>query len=407
MSIGRMNFDDISEADLNDLIQAGVPEGLVIDYKRDPYGSSDADKKEALKDITSFANSAGGHLIIGMEETNGVPTGLTGLPGVDPDALVNRLESLVRDGVEPRTVGVRMRAVGLKDGGVTLVIRVPRSWNPPHRVSSAGTNRFYVRNSGGAHEASVEELRVLFTLAADAQQRIKAFRSERIATIKAGQGPVLLPANGRLFVHLVPLSAFGQAAQIDLERAYQVHSQFRPLASMGMTARFNLDGIINIRSGKECYGYTQVFRNGIVEATLANFLCKPRPNTILPALDEPVAQVTFCDEGAMTGKIIEVLTGYFDGLRALDVPAPIVLMVSYQGVAGSKLGLDGRYYRLDEIDPFPPVDPLLLPEVTVGDYGSREDYVRALRQIFDALWNAAGFPRCTYYDADGNWQPPH
>src|SRR5258708_4648824 len=106
MSLGRTNFDAISEADLADLIQAGVPEGLVIDYKRDPYGTSDGEKKEALKDITSFANSAGGHLIIGMDEASGVPTAPTGLPGVDPDALINRLESLVRDGVEPRIVGV-------------------------------------------------------------------------------------------------------------------------------------------------------------------------------------------------------------------------------------------------------------------------------------------------------------
>jgi hypothetical protein len=98
MSIGRVNFDDISEADLDDIIQAAVPEGLVIEYKRDAYGNSDTDKKEALKDITSFANSAGGHLILGIEETNGIPTGLMGLPAVDPDALINRLESLVRDG---------------------------------------------------------------------------------------------------------------------------------------------------------------------------------------------------------------------------------------------------------------------------------------------------------------------
>ena len=25
-----------------------MPEGLIIDYKRDPYGNNDADKKEAL-----------------------------------------------------------------------------------------------------------------------------------------------------------------------------------------------------------------------------------------------------------------------------------------------------------------------------------------------------------------------
>jgi predicted HTH transcriptional regulator len=42
--------------------------------------AGDADKKEALKDITSFANSAGGHLIVGMEETDGVPVRLTDYP---------------------------------------------------------------------------------------------------------------------------------------------------------------------------------------------------------------------------------------------------------------------------------------------------------------------------------------
>jgi Putative DNA-binding domain len=317
MSIGRANFDDIAEADLNGLIQAGVPEGLVMEYKRDPYGKSDADRKEALKDISSFGNSAGGHLIIGMEEANGVPTELTGLPGVDPDALITRLESLVRDGVEPRIVGVRMRAVRLGCGGAALVIRIPRSWNPPHRVSTGGHNRFYVRNSGGVHEASVEELRVLFTLAADAHQRIKNFRSERIAaTILEGQGPVQLTANGRLFVHLLPLSAFGQAAQIDVERAYESHVRFRPIAASSWTQRYNLDGIINVRGDTESCGYTQVFRNGIVEATCADILREHHGITILPV---PIS-------------IVQVLPSYFEGLRELDVPVPIVIMVSYAGI---------------------------------------------------------------------------
>lgn len=394
MSIERANFDEISETDLEGLIRARRPEGRDLEYKRDPYGTKPANNKEALKDITSFANSAGGHLIIGMKEARGVPTELTGLPGVDPDALMNRMESLVRDGVEPRIVGVRMRPVRLSGGGVALVIRVPRSWSPPHRVKTGGHNRFYVRNSGGAHEADVEELHVFFTLAGDAQQRIKNFRSERIATIVAGRGPVPLANNGRLFVHLVPLSAFGQAAPIDLERAYESHQKFEPLLpSMGITARFNLDGVINIRGGEERYGYAQVFRNGIVEATCAGIL------------DER-GGITFLRASGGIDRIVEVLPSYFEGLQALDVPAPIVVMISYEGVAGARLAIR---HDLDpeRREPFPPVDPLLLPEVIIDDYSSQEDYVRELRPIFDALWNAAGFARCTHYNADGNWRPPH
>jgi tRNA G10 N-methylase Trm11 len=45
MSLARTNFDDVSEADLVSLVNAAVPE--------EPYGTSDGEKKEALKDITS------------------------------------------------------------------------------------------------------------------------------------------------------------------------------------------------------------------------------------------------------------------------------------------------------------------------------------------------------------------
>jgi predicted HTH transcriptional regulator len=79
MPITRTDFDAVSEVDLDDLIQAKVPEGQTIEYKRNMYGSSDADKREALKDISSFANTVGGHLIIGMDEADGLPTALTGL----------------------------------------------------------------------------------------------------------------------------------------------------------------------------------------------------------------------------------------------------------------------------------------------------------------------------------------
>ena len=65
MSISQRNFDEISEADLQALIDTGTPEGIAIEYKRDSYGGSDADKKELLKDMSSFANTSGGHILIG------------------------------------------------------------------------------------------------------------------------------------------------------------------------------------------------------------------------------------------------------------------------------------------------------------------------------------------------------
>ncbi len=394
MPVGRANFDDISAADLENLIQSGVPEGLVIEYKRDPYGNRDADKKEALKDISSFANSAGGHLIIGMEAKNGIPTKLVGLANTNIDELLNRLESLIRDGIEPRIVGVRVRPVTLENGEAAVVVRIPKSWNPPHRVSAANTNRFYLRNSGGVHEASVEELRTLFTRAADAHQQIRDARTKRVSIVLSGRGPIqVVVSEGLLVLHIAPLSAFVGANQIDLQYVRQIRRYFEPLGSMGEPPRFNFDGLLIFRPGDNCHGYTQIFRNGLIEATKSGGVGVNRGERIL--------FVRHIVEPLVTG-----IASYLDGLRILNVPPPIVVLVALHGVAGAKLGVSDFEYRREDIAPLPTDDPLLLPEIIIDDYGNASDYARQLKPVFDTLWNASGFSRCPYYDADGNWAPP-
>lgn len=147
--LANKEFDEIGESDLRQLVEAGVPEGRLVEYKSAAYETGDAGTKEFLKDISSFANSSGGHLIIGMQEAAGGAYALTPLMDIDPDRELQRLENLVRDGLEPRVVGIRMKSIPI-DGGYVFVIRTPKSWNPPHRVSARGRNRFYARTSAGA-----------------------------------------------------------------------------------------------------------------------------------------------------------------------------------------------------------------------------------------------------------------
>ena len=182
MSIEKADFDSIEEKDIEELVDAQVPEGLRLDFKLTNYGKSDSDKRELLKDVSALANSHGGHLVLGIEETEGVATNIVGVD-IDADAEILRMEQILRNAIEPPISGIRMRSISLAKGRKVLLLRIPRSWNPPHRVTAQGTNRFYLRHSAGVHEPSVEELRALFNQSATALEKARQFRNSRISTV--------------------------------------------------------------------------------------------------------------------------------------------------------------------------------------------------------------------------------
>ena len=65
-------------ADLQRLVDNRVQEGRAIEYKSALVVNTDEDKREFLSDVSSFANTSGGHLLFGIEENGGVPTRLLG-----------------------------------------------------------------------------------------------------------------------------------------------------------------------------------------------------------------------------------------------------------------------------------------------------------------------------------------
>jgi len=388
MPIDRLDFDNLGENDLSELVAAQVPEGLRIDYKKDLYGNSDADKREALKDVSAFANAFGGHLIIGIEEQNGLPTAIPGVANVNPDDVILRLEQLIRTGIEPRIQGLRIRAVPLANPACCFVLRIPRSWHPPHRVSAQNSNRFWVRNSGGAHEASVEELRTLFTLGADAIHRVHQFRDERLSEINSGNSARPLQGNGRLILHIVPLAAVTSRWQVNLAKVHEIHQVFRPIDTMGMSPRFNFEGFINERGGDRNFGYTQIFRNGVLEATQADIIVEGEGERRIPGQ-------------AFEKDIFEVLPGYLNGLRDVGVPPPHVVLFTLEGVKGVRYAVRRRDF--EGRGPTIEREVLFLPECLINEYGPDVDYHRAVKPVFDALWNTTGRMSAQSFSADGIW----
>jgi len=103
-------FDAISKSDIEALVENQVREGRTIEYKLVLPGNSDEEKREFLADISSFANAGGGDLLYGISATDGIPQDALGLVG-NLDAELLRLENLIRDSLDPRVHGLRMRAI--------------------------------------------------------------------------------------------------------------------------------------------------------------------------------------------------------------------------------------------------------------------------------------------------------
>ncbi len=388
MSIDRGDFDSISEDDLIELVTAQVPEGLRIEYKVETYKTKDAERREFLKDISSFANTQGGHLILGMKEAKGIAKAADGLGELDSDAELLRLEQIACNGLEPRISGLRMKAIPLSAGGHILLLRIPRSWNPPHRVISQNSNRFYMRNSSGVYEPNVGELRTLFTESASALEQAKSFRKERMNTITSRNGQRPLQGNGRLILHIVPIASLSGTFSIDIEHAYQQHSLFKPISIDSYSPRFNYHGFINERGNNENYGYTQIFRNGILEATKAEIVRDREGFQIIAG-------------AALEKHFFARIFSYIIGLKKLNIPAPLIIMLTLEGVH------EASYYVKDypyiERDISLPEDTLHLPECVLEDYGEEIDIHRAVQPAFDALWNAIGYSRSEFFNEYGLW----
>ena len=121
MTLKHLTIDQIDQIQLQRLIDGKAAETRDIEYKRDTYGSADKDHGEFLADISSFANTNGGDIVIGMDEKAGVPTGFSPLH-VDAD------------------LGARALASGV-DLDFDALFAVPLS--PPGRGAScwSGSNR--------------------------------------------------------------------------------------------------------------------------------------------------------------------------------------------------------------------------------------------------------------------------
>lgn len=385
-------LNQITYADIDQFVREQWPEGKTVEYKRDPYGSRDEDKKELLKDVSSFANTQGGDILIGVDEDKGVPTGIPGVAVPDIDKEKLRLEEVIRRGLDPR-IDFAIHHVPTPASTAVLIIRVQESLLFPHRVVYQGRfGEFWARSSAGKYSMDTDELRRAFTLSATIHEQIRAFRRERVAQVTKGETPIPLLPGGTLILHLVPVASFRSRQLFDVATMPDLPTRFPPIGASGWDHRLNLDGHVSYSGGRQdrtSRSYTQFFRNGIVEAVLSDVVRERKEEGKL--LLAGYYERTLTQEFRPVARLL-------NGLRQLGIQPPIWGFLTITGVKGARIPTDHDFGDENRaIDR----DTLMLPEFVIDDLDT--DPITFLRPVFDLVWNASGFVRSFNFDQNGKW----
>jgi hypothetical protein len=253
-------------------------------------------------------------------------------------------------------------------------------------VTLGGWNRFYGRGSGGRYELDVEEIRIGFLAAETAAERARGFRRERLAAIEAGEAPLRL-ASPLIAFHAIPLTPWTGWGQV-IEAPGALRQQLPTLlGDRAQGVRFTLDGWLALVPDA---AFVQLFRWGAIESV--------------------AALKWFVRDGRISGGTVEnsVITAYkeyskFFAWAGIDPPIALGLaLVGVHGLtlfAGSGLLSQPPVFAARGFDR----DLVAVPETVVDDLQQPPDV--ALRPLFDALWNAAGWSRSPHYK-NGRWQGP-
>lgn len=387
-------IQDVSEADLLDLISAGREEGTQIDFKRDLPKEDYEGRKDFFSDICAFANTSGGDLVYGMLEKDGSAAEIVAqvLPA-SVDGYVLKLQSSIRDRIDPMVQGVVIKSVLLEAGGHALVIRVPRSFTGMHRYKSDG--HFYVRKTRSNAQLDVPGVISRVADYLGREDRVKAFFARRYADILSNEHSISLGPGPKLVVHIVPARDFLDGAEIDIDAATK-DPRIPLLSGSGShSLRNTYDGraYYDAREGA-AHAFTLFMRSGVVEAC----------TDLIPSVSED--KVKKVSLGYVEEAVLKFLAT-FQAANFADLTTswPFLVRVALLGTNGLPFESGMRIDTLHRSCSLPVKQPspvLVLPEALIE--GLEVDVVNLMHPPFLRMWQAWGYTKSYgYAQKDGKW----
>lgn len=206
-----------------------LPEGQKLEYKQYIFTDGkfksleDNQRRKLSQVISSFANSDGGSIIIGIaEDENHNPSKLNDV-GVDQKSFENWEQSFrqyISSKIKPVIYGVECYIEQVE--GVNLIkIDVPRSLNKPHAINNGSKDELYIRYGNMTNPMLLDDLRNAFGDKNITENKINNFKNERLSMILGDEIFDDLNNNSALVIHIIPETSTKLDNYVDLKKAEQ------------------------------------------------------------------------------------------------------------------------------------------------------------------------------------------
>jgi Putative DNA-binding domain len=136
-----------SKADLERLVAEDVQESLTLDYKdAAALGKASQQRNELFKDVSAFANSAGGQIVYGIQESDQHPVRVQDADAVDTAVITREwIEQVIDSNVHPRVKDLRIQPMETAPGRAAYVLTIPQArTDAPHQ---APDHKYYYRQN--------------------------------------------------------------------------------------------------------------------------------------------------------------------------------------------------------------------------------------------------------------------
>jgi hypothetical protein len=358
------------------LVDDKKQESKILEYKR----SLETDRKELCKDVTAFANAAGGLILYGIEEEtdkNGQPTGkpkeVCGLDGISPEKEILRMQQMLQSGVDPHLTPPPHITSHTVKGKQVLAVRIYRSWSSPHMIKN-DDSRFWQRVSRSRVSLDAHEIGAAFLATSERKTRIERFLDDRLGKILVNEGPIPMEDKPKAVLHVLPLTVSEKPPVllgVDLRAKVEEISNGFPHPF----GRMNLDGVVysDIETRPPCRFYVQFFRTGAVEAVTTR-MTDPTRGKVFDV-------IPFQDWALMH------LAAALAFLKLCGVQPPVSVFLALLRFKGYVLTAD----RMPNISKPFDRDDLLFPEQIIEGFGA--DTKQDLEDTFRLVWESADCSR--------------